>query len=169
MWDAAVGAAVAGLPGHPLRPPRLRQVVGANDRPYSPVADLVALMDHLELKRANLVGNSMGGTLALDFALLHSRPHRRGRRRRERRRRLPGAGGRHEEVSTRCCAPRATREPPPPSPLWLQHPMVGVAIASSDRRPAPAHDGRGQPADVRGRALAAGADVAAGLRPARAV
>jgi pimeloyl-ACP methyl ester carboxylesterase len=37
---------------------------------YSPVDDLVKLMDHLDLKRANLVGNSMGGTLALDFALL---------------------------------------------------------------------------------------------------
>src|SRR5436190_12377724 len=43
---------------------------------YSPVADLVTLMDHLELKRANLVGNSMGGTVALDFALLQ--PDRTG-------------------------------------------------------------------------------------------
>ena len=33
-------------------------------------------MDHLQLKRANLVGNSMGGTLALDFALLQ--PDRTG-------------------------------------------------------------------------------------------
>jgi pimeloyl-ACP methyl ester carboxylesterase len=42
----------------------------AADQAYSPVDDLVKLMDHLDLKRANLVGNSMGGTLALDFALL---------------------------------------------------------------------------------------------------
>jgi pimeloyl-ACP methyl ester carboxylesterase len=42
----------------------------AAEQPYSPVDDLVKLMDHLDLKRANLVGNSMGGTLALDFALL---------------------------------------------------------------------------------------------------
>ncbi len=45
-------------------------------QPYSPVADLVKVMDHLQLKRANLVGNSMGGTLALDFALTH--PDRTG-------------------------------------------------------------------------------------------
>jgi pimeloyl-ACP methyl ester carboxylesterase len=43
----------------------------APEKPYSPVSDLVKIMDHLKIPRVNLVGNSMGGTLALDFALVH--------------------------------------------------------------------------------------------------
>ena len=39
--------------------------------PWSPVKDLLALMDHLDLKPAHLVGCSMGGALAIDFALDH--------------------------------------------------------------------------------------------------
>jgi len=39
--------------------------------PYSPVADLVALMDALHVERAHIIGNSMGASLALDFALIH--------------------------------------------------------------------------------------------------
>lgn len=39
--------------------------------PYSPVADLLRLLDALNVRRAHLVGNSMGGTLAIDFALTH--------------------------------------------------------------------------------------------------
>jgi 3-oxoadipate enol-lactonase len=39
--------------------------------PYSGVADLIALMDHLEVGRAHVVGCSMGGTLAIDLALEH--------------------------------------------------------------------------------------------------
>jgi pimeloyl-ACP methyl ester carboxylesterase len=38
---------------------------------YSPVDDLVRLLDHLGVERAHLVGNSMGGEVALDFALVH--------------------------------------------------------------------------------------------------
>lgn len=38
---------------------------------YSPVSDLLQLLDHLKIERAHLVGNSMGGGLALDFALMH--------------------------------------------------------------------------------------------------
>lgn len=37
---------------------------------YSPVADLEYLLDHFKIDKAHLVGNSMGGTLAIDFALL---------------------------------------------------------------------------------------------------
>ena len=98
----------------------------APDKPYSPVADLVALMEHLELKRANLVGNSMGGTLALDFALLQPNLHRRGRRRRKHRRRLSGARGRHQE-GERGAGCREGQGTSAAVPLWLQHPMVGVA------------------------------------------
>ncbi len=40
------------------------------DAAYSPVADLVKLLDDRQVARAHLIGNSMGGTLAIDFALL---------------------------------------------------------------------------------------------------
>jgi 3-oxoadipate enol-lactonase len=38
---------------------------------WSPVSDLLALMDELQLKPVDLVGCSMGGELAIDFALDH--------------------------------------------------------------------------------------------------
>src|SRR5205823_5863774 len=38
---------------------------------WSPVDDLVGLLDALDIERAALVGLSMGGGLALDFALAH--------------------------------------------------------------------------------------------------
>ncbi len=37
--------------------------------PYSPVSDLEMLLDHLKIDKAHLVGNSMGGYLAIDFAI----------------------------------------------------------------------------------------------------
>jgi len=37
--------------------------------PYSGVGDLEALLNHLRIKRAHVVGCSMGGTLAIDLAL----------------------------------------------------------------------------------------------------
>jgi pimeloyl-ACP methyl ester carboxylesterase len=39
--------------------------------PWSPVGDLLALVDELALKPAHLVGCSMGGSTAIDFALDH--------------------------------------------------------------------------------------------------
>lgn len=39
--------------------------------PYSMVADVIALLDHLEVDRTHVVGCSMGGTLAIDLALEH--------------------------------------------------------------------------------------------------
>jgi pimeloyl-ACP methyl ester carboxylesterase len=98
----------------------------APDKPYSPVADLVTLMEHLELKRANLVGNSMGGTLALDFALLQPN--------------LTGAvvvvastaGGYpvpEEDIKkvNEVLGVAKDKGTSAAVPLWLQHPMVGVA------------------------------------------
>ncbi|HKC18340.1 MAG TPA: alpha/beta hydrolase, partial [Candidatus Dormibacteraeota bacterium] len=38
---------------------------------WSPVADLLALIDQLQLKPAHLVGCSLGASIAIDFALLH--------------------------------------------------------------------------------------------------
>ncbi|MEC0333180.1 alpha/beta hydrolase [Paenibacillus sp. FSL R5-0527] len=39
--------------------------------PANYVADLLALLDHLEIRQAALVGHSMGGQIAADFALEH--------------------------------------------------------------------------------------------------
>jgi pimeloyl-ACP methyl ester carboxylesterase len=39
--------------------------------PWSPVADLLSLIEQLSLKRAHVIGCSMGGALAIDFALNH--------------------------------------------------------------------------------------------------
>ena len=39
--------------------------------PYSMVADVIALLDHLDVERAHVVGCSMGGTLALDLTIEH--------------------------------------------------------------------------------------------------
>ena len=41
-------------------------------RPYSHVSDLSAVMDAAGIERASLVGNSMGGRVAIDFALAYS-------------------------------------------------------------------------------------------------
>ncbi|HSE42726.1 MAG TPA: alpha/beta hydrolase [Acidobacteriota bacterium] len=38
---------------------------------YSPVQDLVNLLDQLKIDRAHIVGNSMGGSLGIDFTLQH--------------------------------------------------------------------------------------------------
>jgi 3-oxoadipate enol-lactonase len=38
---------------------------------YSGLADVVALLDHLQIDRTHVVGCSMGGTLAIDLALEH--------------------------------------------------------------------------------------------------
>jgi pimeloyl-ACP methyl ester carboxylesterase len=40
-------------------------------QPWSPVADLRSLMDQLSVDSAHLIGCSMGGALAIDFALEH--------------------------------------------------------------------------------------------------
>jgi 3-oxoadipate enol-lactonase len=42
----------------------------ADTVPFSDMEDLAALMDHLEIPRATVVGLSMGGQIAIDFALL---------------------------------------------------------------------------------------------------
>ena len=39
--------------------------------PFSHVEDVRALLDHLGVERAAVVGNSFGGRVALDFALVH--------------------------------------------------------------------------------------------------
>ena len=46
---------------------------GGQPEPETFVADLVALLDHLEIERAVLVAQSMGGVTCLGFALQHPR------------------------------------------------------------------------------------------------
>ena len=41
------------------------------DKAYKPYDDLLRLLDHVKIDRAHLVGHSFGGTIALDFALVH--------------------------------------------------------------------------------------------------
>ena len=43
----------------------------APDTAYSPVRDLIALLDRAEMGRAHVVGNSLGGALAITFSILH--------------------------------------------------------------------------------------------------
>ena len=43
----------------------------APDTTYSPVRDLIHLLDRAEMDRAHIVGNSLGGALALTFGILH--------------------------------------------------------------------------------------------------
>lgn len=45
---------------------------GPTDLPYSSHEDLLALLDALEIERAALVGVSLGGRIAIDFALTHA-------------------------------------------------------------------------------------------------
>ncbi|UVI31065.1 alpha/beta fold hydrolase [Paenibacillus spongiae] len=43
----------------------------APQEPMDPVSDLLGLLQHLQLNRVTLIGHSMGGELALNFALAH--------------------------------------------------------------------------------------------------
>lgn len=43
----------------------------ASPAPYLPADDMAALLDHLKIPKAHVVGISMGGGLAVDFALAH--------------------------------------------------------------------------------------------------
>jgi pimeloyl-ACP methyl ester carboxylesterase len=43
----------------------------ATGEPYANVDDLATLLDHLAIERAHIVGQSMGGGVAVDFALTH--------------------------------------------------------------------------------------------------
>lgn len=101
---------------------------GASPAPaaaYSPVADLLRLLDHLGVARAHLVGNSMGASLALDAALLH--PDRFGKL-------VVAANGANgypytpeDTAGVVAVFQAAAREGPErAAELWLEHPMVKV-------------------------------------------
>lgn len=78
----------AGVADHRMWEPQIREFVeqydviapdmrgfGQSELPaerWSPVADVMGLIDELHLKPVHLVGCSMGGGVAIDFALVHA-------------------------------------------------------------------------------------------------
>lgn len=70
MWDQQVPALA---PGHRVirYDARFHGQSHADPVPFSDVEDLADLMDALDVPKATLVGLSMGGQIALDFALAH--------------------------------------------------------------------------------------------------
>lgn len=102
--------------------------------PYSPVADLMALLDHLGIGRVHLVGASMGGSLALDAAVL--RPER------VRSVVLVSAGPNGFPISEAARASVAavfeaarTEGPAAAAERWLRHPMVETTMRSAGAGP----------------------------------
>lgn len=71
MWDGAVGALADRY--HVVRydQPGYGRSDAATE-PYSPVAELDAVLDHVNAEQAALVGASMGGAIAIDYTLAHS-------------------------------------------------------------------------------------------------
>jgi pimeloyl-ACP methyl ester carboxylesterase len=94
---------------------------------YSPTGDLLKLLDHLSINKAHLIGNSMGGTLALDFALKH--PDRVSSLV------VVASGARgyphypQEDIDRVVAVFRAAQEKgvKAAAGLWLAHPMVAVS------------------------------------------
>ncbi|HLT47677.1 MAG TPA: alpha/beta hydrolase [Rubricoccaceae bacterium] len=104
------------------------------DSVYSPAADLARLLDRLGIAQAHLVGNSVGGAFALEFALVH--PARVGK--------LvvvaSGANGypytEADVGDVRAVFAAAQAEGTArAAEMWLAHPMV--AVTSRDPRTAP--------------------------------
>lgn len=96
------------------------------DTTYSPVGDIVLLLDHLGIDKASIVGNSMGGGVAVDFALL--RPERVNK--------LivvasaaNGFAYKQEEIAHMIATFNAaeTKGVDTAAAMWLEDPMVAVA------------------------------------------
>jgi pimeloyl-ACP methyl ester carboxylesterase len=139
MWDAQFDALASR---YRVARMDLRGYGGSSfpDAPYSPVADVVAVLDALGASRAHLVGNSMGGALALDVALAHpqrvasltvvaSGPNG-----------YPPPAERARfaaEIETIVAVFRAASEQglEQAAALWKTHPMVHVAYADPRTRP----------------------------------
>ena len=97
------------------------------EKGFSSVDDLAALMDVLGITRASLVGLSLGGRIAIDFALTH--PDRVDK--------LvlmgPGLSGfpfnQKDEAVQAMMARARTGDARGAMELWLQHPMMAPAMA----------------------------------------
>jgi pimeloyl-ACP methyl ester carboxylesterase len=106
-------------------------------KPYSAVEDLRRLLDHLGASTAHIVGNSMGGTVAIDFTLVH--PGRVSRLV------IVASGASGFPVPPEAVADtnkvletarkQGTKEA---AALWLENPMV--AVAAGTPRPAISSD-----------------------------
>lgn len=70
MWEPQANAWAARFE---MIRPDLRGFGGSElpPMPYSMRVDLIALLDHLGVERAHVIGCSMGGTVAIDLALEH--------------------------------------------------------------------------------------------------
>lgn len=100
---------------------------------YSPSALLLQLMDHLQVGKALLVGNSMGGTLAIDFALGH--PGRVTKIV------LVGSGPggypipkQDQDKMNAVFQTAAQQGPEEAAKLWLKNPMVAVAMSHPESK-----------------------------------
>jgi pimeloyl-ACP methyl ester carboxylesterase len=97
------------------------------EKGFSSVDDLAALMDFLGIARASLVGLSLGGRIAIDFALVHP----------DRVENLvlmgPGLTGfpfnAKDEAVLAMLARAKTGDAKGAMELWLQHPMMAPAMA----------------------------------------
>jgi len=95
---------------------------------YSPVAVLLQLLNQLKIQKAILIGNSMGGTLAIDFALLH--PDRVSSLV------IVGSGAdgypipkEDQDRMNAVFSTAAQKGLPEAEELWLAQPMVAVAMS----------------------------------------
>jgi pimeloyl-ACP methyl ester carboxylesterase len=100
--------------------------------PYSDVADLLALLDQLGIRRAHLVGLSLGGRIAIDFTLEH--PDRVASLTAV----APGLRGFPSDDDERWIAQwRAAQEKggEAAAELWLQDPFMVPAMEHADLAP----------------------------------
>jgi 3-oxoadipate enol-lactonase len=126
MWDDQVAflAKFFAVTRYDIRPYGRSALT---EKGYSSVDDLTALMDYLGIKRASLVGLSLGGRIAIDFALTH--PGRVDK--------LvlmgPGLTGfafnQNDEAVKAMIARAQTGDAQGAMDLWLQHPMMASAMA----------------------------------------
>jgi len=125
MWDAQFGALARDFRVVRYDHRGFGQSTGA-DSAYSPTNDLMRLLDHLGIGRAHIVGNSVGGSVALDFALLHpDRTHKVVVV-------ASGANGypwRPEDVASIVAVFNAAKEQSVDKAveLWLQNDMIAVS------------------------------------------
>jgi 3-oxoadipate enol-lactonase len=70
MWDAQFGTLARDFRVLRYDHRGFGNSTGA-DSVYSPTDDVIRLLDHLGIVKAHVVGNSVGGSVALDFAVLH--------------------------------------------------------------------------------------------------